>query len=214
MHHSSSGKSVAPTRRHRSSHQWYNVQTKLMKMIGLGCGMLLVVLLLCSCGTASATNVPPTPTQHMTTSAPGTAVSTTPTSVPTATPTSVPTPTPTKKPQMNATDGQPHIGGPVSDFVGKYGQPVVYTTFNDGSDIIVGTKQDTNNIVTWISVTGPQNWTFDTTRNYCLKFTPSGAVQDSDFNQGGDDTIVFHKNADRFVLDIFVYQNCVWNMNM
>src|SRR5205823_6536007 len=68
--------------------------------------VLFFVIFLCSCGSSQqATSTPTqTPTQ------------------PTNTPAS-PTAVPTKQSAINPTHGMPHIGGAISDFYGKYGQP-------------------------------------------------------------------------------------------
>lgn len=84
----------------------------------------------------------------------------------------------------SATHGRPHLGGPFSDFVGKYGIP---TNQGDGSseDFWVGTDQSVDiNVsrneqgeVTQLNVLGPLSWTTQQATSYCTQFLPDNAVQ-------------------------------------
>ncbi len=125
----------------RSFWQWYRAQTRFAR-IGLGCASLFVVLMLCTGALAaygSTLPLPPKTAQSPTslpTKAPTRAIvlATVPTTpptpsptasrVPTATPTMKPTPTPTTVPgNLAPTYGTPRLGGPITDFIGKYGKP-------------------------------------------------------------------------------------------
>lgn len=190
-----------PVKRSRSMLNWYQSQSK-KKQWGIGCGILVAAMFLCICSAAiaapssgqSANSPTPTATSAQVTAAVTKIATTAPT----------PTPQPTKAPtQVEATHGNPHVGGPLSDFVGEYGPPVIYTTFNDGSDIIIGTRQNANNIVNYVSVTAPDNWTTGQMRNYCLRFLPLDAIQ---YNEDDSDTpdilIDFHSSVGMVVADI------------
>lgn len=163
----------------RQFQQWYHQQTKLTKF-GLGCGVLFVIMALCigSCmgeiaiasrivsNTIIQATIPTRIALAITPAAPAS-----PTSVPTATPTSAST-------QVVVTYGRPRLGGPLSDFVGKYGVPTVEGSFTDG-DIEMGPQTDDNNIVQSVTA-GPCNncssWGLYQARDYCLQFMPPKAV--------------------------------------
>ena len=83
------------------------------------------------------------------------------------------------------THGTPHIGGPFSDFYGKYGQPVNQGSIANGETWIV--DQNTTTIVNAtpdssgktinIIVTSGANWSVQQTKQYCEQFLPSDASQ-------------------------------------
>lgn len=86
----------------------------------------------------------------------------------------------------SVTHGRPHLGGPFTDFVGKYGMPA---NQGDGSseDFWVGTDQSIDiNVshneqgeVTQLDVLGPLSWTTQQATSYCAQFLPDSAVQSS-----------------------------------
>jgi hypothetical protein len=82
---------------------------------------IALLFALCACGGSTRTASSPTPT-----STPTATATTAPTIQPTDTPTTVPTnaPTATSGANVNATHGTPHLGGPISDFYGKYGTQI------------------------------------------------------------------------------------------
>jgi len=95
--------------------------------------VLLFVFFMCSCGSTQQASSSPTqaPTQVQPTNAP-------------ATPTTVPT----KQTGLAVTHGTPHLGGPLSDFIGAFGQPnshgttgasYHFLTVSSVDGIIVGT---------------------------------------------------------------------------
>ncbi len=115
-----------PQQRRRGLWPWYKRQTGLAK-VGLGCGLIVAILLLCTCSLAAfASRLPPVPAspspQVVATKAQPTA-----TSVPLATPTAtlVPTATPTPKPRATAIKnaGPAVLGGTVDAFIAKFGPP-------------------------------------------------------------------------------------------
>jgi hypothetical protein len=140
---------------HQRFWRWFRQRSKRAQIIAC-----VVLVLSCSlCGYISATSantsvVPttatPTATQDIaviTTKIDATATQdaqnyqATATADPTDTPTQVPTATPTPSPQpttkpttstgnLTATFGTPLLGGPVSDFIGKYGPPNSHTDTN------------------------------------------------------------------------------------
>lgn len=84
------------------------------------------------------------------------------------------------------THGIPHLGGPISDFEGKYGQPIS-RSFQKGQ-LYYGDKSQTINIyaiadeqhnqpVTFLAVVGPQVWNDSQTKAYCTEFLPSNAQE-------------------------------------
>lgn len=92
-------------------------------------GGLLIVSCV-TCGVIAAFNPTPPAAATPTSVAQAQAPTSTPTLAPTAHATTVPTatatrpaPTATHASGLTATHGTPRLGGPVSDFVGKYGQP-------------------------------------------------------------------------------------------
>lgn len=174
---------LAPTPRRRSLRQWYHAQTKRTK-IGLYCSTLLaVLLLLCSCEDALTTTdvTTPTPvptsTQRALTSSPGATTRATLTSTPI---------------QPGATHGRPRLGGPFSDFVGKYGQPTDTGSFTDGH-INIGPQTDKNNIVQDVTAafcdSCSDSWSLYQSRDYCLQFMPSDAVSYKGNDQNLQDLI-------------------------
>lgn len=86
----------------------------------------------------------------------------------------------------SVTHGRPHLGGPFSDFVGKYGTPASQGD-GSGEDFWVGTDQsiDINasrneqGEVIQLDVLGPLSWTTQQATSYCTQFLPDGAVQSS-----------------------------------
>jgi len=137
----------------------------------------------------------PTQTQAPTpTTKPVSAVATAPTHASTSTPSPTPTPnpSPTATP-YGATHGIPHLGGPLSDFIGEYGQPNndssppadyhflhVVNSYLDGLVVSVypGTQkvdyivmQATNGD----SQTDIVGWTASYAESLCMDFAPSDA---------------------------------------
>lgn len=194
-----------------------------------------VLALSCTiCGIVGAMN--PQPTQ-----APAVAADT-PTQAPTATPSPTPSPTatPTPKPRPTATPkpkpaqgpaithGTPHLGGPVSDFYGKYGTdvgPAGVQTNSDGTSS-VGWCVDSHNadicyttlvhysgsshLVNYINYSGPSSWSKAQYRDYLIStFAPPGTAEDTQTNQwwanqGGDpfNPIAYTSDIGKFFLHI------------
>jgi hypothetical protein len=150
----------------------------------LGAIVLLFVIIVIAAvatngGASQATAPTPTPvTQARATTAPTTA----PTAVPTQAPT--PTPVPTKAPSgLPATNGRPVLGGPVSDFVGKFGQPNDHSIAGEQyhflrvpgqalDGLIIATSPD-NQMVDDITVATPDpGWTPTDAESHCLAYAP------------------------------------------
>jgi hypothetical protein len=190
----------------RSFWQWYRAQTRFAR-IGLGCASLFVVLLLCTGGLAAygSTLPPPPKTAQSPTSIPTkaptqaivlTTVPTTPptaTRVPTATPTMKPTPTPATVPgNLTPTYGTPRLGGPITDFIGKYGKPdtgcatCASGIYNfqryqgTGIDYISTMLTDANGHTYAFDVQAPPNsdWDASTAKALCESFGPSDVNYD------------------------------------
>jgi hypothetical protein len=181
----------------------------------------LLVLSCATCGIVAAL-VPPTKQAIQPTQAPSIAVATaTSTQAPTATdtpqpsPTATATPTPKPKPTTGATNvnaithGTPHLGGPISDFYGKYGSQIAGdvqsgSAPNGSPDSSVGWITDSNNayflavhyytpsnIVHYITYAGPSDWSKAQYRDFMLTFAPPGTAENVSANQawqqgGGD----------------------------
>jgi hypothetical protein len=115
-----------------------------------------------------------------------TAVSTMTTARPTATARSiVPTAAPTKVAVV--TNGDPQLGGPLSDFTIRYGkslpQSAQVTAFVDPTDNgpllhggVLEVTYNAHNVVTYITYAGPDNWTRAKYKAMMLTFIPSDAV--------------------------------------
>ena len=100
---------------------------------------------------------------------------------------STPTPASSALPQTgqpSATHGRPHLGGPFSDFVGKYGPPNEQGD-TSGQNFWIGTDQaidlnissDTQGEVTQLAALGPTSWNSQQAEQYCLPFLPNRATQ-------------------------------------
>lgn len=114
----------------------------------------------------------------------------------------VPLPTPTQPP---ATHGTPHIGGPISDFYGKYGQP-----HNQGigdsetwiadqqQTVLINASPDANGVAIGMGVTAAADWSDAQTTQYCSQFLPPDA---SAFNSVGNLTD-YHSSVGEIVMQI------------
>ena len=159
----------------------------------------------------------PTSTQAtpVATQAPAT---TAPTPIP-ATPTTDITPTPTQVTQFAATHGKPHIGGPFSDFVGKYGQPIGQGSGNsynfqsdtprsDGS-LPPGPNVTPNaaGMVIGLDIVsdGATTVSFDQARLHCEVWLPSDAVE---FNRAPP-YIDYHSSVGEIVMMVNDFGDCV-----
>jgi len=96
----------------------------------LGAIVLLFIIIVITavatngCASQATTGATPTATTRV-------QATTAPTVVPTTVPTQAPTSAPTKAPApsgLPATHDTPHLGGPLSDFIGVYGQPNSHST--------------------------------------------------------------------------------------
>lgn len=84
------------------------------------------------------------------------------------------------------THGKPHLGGPLTDFVGKYGTPSSQGDVSSASfwvgpsqSIVLNVSSNDQGTVTQIVVIGESAWTGQQTEQYCAQFLPDGAVQKS-----------------------------------
>jgi hypothetical protein len=179
---------------HQRFWRWFRTQSVRVQIIS--CVVLILSCVLCTgisaiagkgnqtVPVAVATDTPTIVPTAAQTAASTVATPTTP--IPTLPP--LPAATPTQR-GVAATHGTPHLGGPISDFVGAYGQP------NDHSDIksrsyhflrstnsnvdglIVSSVLSYNNRVDDIIVasTGDVQWTPTDAKNRCMTFAPSDA---------------------------------------
>jgi hypothetical protein len=116
-----------------------------------------------------------------------------------------PTTVPTKQSAMNPTHGTPHIGGAISDFYGKYGQPHNQGTGDSETWLIdqqqttlVNAAPDADEKVTSVIVTTGASWSSNQMKQYCSQFLPSDASQ---FNSVSDLTD-YHSNVGEVVMQI------------
>src|SRR6266568_6426136 len=177
-----------PPRGRRSFWEWYRAQTRFAR-IGLRCASIVVALLLCTVAlTVYGSTLPPLPktAQSPTPTTASTQATVLATLRPTATPTALPTPTPS-----TVTHGTPRLGGPVSDFIGKYGQPdTSCSTCAKGAynfqriqgtqtDFISTMLTDANGHVNSFLVQSPgADWDVTTATAICESFGPSDVNYD------------------------------------
>ncbi len=129
-----------------------------------------------------------------------------PTVPPQAQATSAPTQElPTAAPTRAVTHGLPKIGGPISDFNGKYGSPDDQG-FSNSETWITNQQQrtrihalaDASEKVTSLIVTSGAPWGNVQTKQYCSQFLPPGAQQ---FNAVSNLTF-YHSNAGEIVMQL------------
>lgn len=120
------------------------------------------------------------------------------------TPAPVSTPTPNLA-LPSVTHGRPHLGGPFSDFVGKYGTPGNQgdgssQNFWTGSDqsIDINVTRNEQGKVTQLNILGSTSWDAQQTQNYCTQFLPDGAVQAS----ASGNQIQYHSSAGQVMLNL------------
>lgn len=177
----------------------------------------------------------PTPTPLGTKST-GSIVQTNPTAVPTTPPTVVPTQQPTATPTLQptatpntpptattapggsaGTNGTPEIGGLMSDFISKYGQPNDHSNSNtkhwmrsgnsnvDGL-IVFATDEKNVDLVTLAAINS-EVWTQTSARDVCMAYTPTDAHKVNEFplstNDGYD--VIYNSTwlATKFSADNF-----------
>lgn len=107
------------------------------------------------------------------------------------------------------THGQPGIGGPISDFFGKYGSPsstngndAVWLLNQDGS-LLLDARNTGAGRVGYLSLTVPDSWSSDQTKTYCLSFAPPAYTLDPSsqpFNAQG--LFVYNSPAGKFALHL------------
>jgi len=128
------------------------------------------------------------------------------TSTATSQSTTAPTTQPTTASSANGvTNGTPHIGGPMSDFYGKYGQPnnqgigTSETWIVDQQQtVLVNATPDANAQVAGVSVTTGANWSNTQMQQYCSQFLPADA---SAFNSVSDLTD-YHSSIGEVVMQL------------
>ncbi len=153
------------------------------------------------CGTISGTIVNATGANNVA----QVVATTVPTDVPTDIPTSVPTAVPTSTSNgLAATHGTPQIGALLSDFVGKYGQPVSQGIGNSQNFYADTAQTITLNVsttgqkqqVTQINFIGPDTWSDTQTKTFTTQYLPSDAVE---FNTV-DNLTDYHSSVGEIVL--------------
>ena len=135
---------------------------------------ILLTLVLVGCGSASSTQQPATqPTQKIQPTQ-GQATITT-----------------QAQNNITPTRGTPHLGGPISDFVGAYGTPDAHSDYSPGGDTLHFLPSTTSNVDGLIVSTDPSEptlaaniivaatngtvWTVGDANDRCMTFAPSDA---------------------------------------
>lgn len=130
--------------------------------------------------------------------------------VATAAPTQKPNPSPTTS-AMAVTHGTPHLGGAISDFYGKYGNPINMTSKPAGNDALWELNADGSlslvarntggGTVGYLALTTP-DWGAEKIKETCLQFAPSDYTLDPTSPQGSYDPIVYNSPSGKFALHI------------
>lgn len=166
---------------------------KLWLIIG---AIIIVLIIVANIGahlSPSSTDTTPQATQPaQTTQATQAVQPTQPPAKPTAVPTQAVQPTATTSGNSNIqpTHGTPHLGGPLSDFVGAYGAPDAHSNFSQGYDVLHLLPSSTSNIdgiivasypgdTTYqaaditVQATNDIGWTSSDAQARCMTFAPS-----------------------------------------
>lgn len=198
-----------PSRRRRRPWLVALVIVGILLVIGIGAGVLGNVMGLhlipgSKARQAQATGTATSPQAGQLTSAAS------PTESPTrsTTPSShtAPGATPTPNPALpSVTHNRPHLGGPFSDFIGKYGTPSNQgdgssQNFWTGSDqsIDINVTRNEQGKVTLLNILGSASWSAQQTQNYCAQFLPDGAAQVS----ASGNQIEYQSSAGKIVLTL------------
>lgn len=119
------------------------------------------------------------------------------------------TPTP---PLSNVSHGRPRLGGPFSDFVGKYGPATPQGDANSqnfwadsAQTIDINVMKNDQGNVTQLNILGPRSWTTQQSISYCTLFLPDQAVQ---FYATGT-LIKYHTSAGDVVLNVQSPSSCL-----
>lgn len=124
-----------------------------------------------------------------------------------------PTAVPTERPAQTPTHGRPHLWGPVSDFLGKYG-PSNNAQTGSASWLLSDTNIllihfDAKGTVNYINYSGPDGWSKEQYKSFLLTFAPPDYEENTDANaawkqQGGDpyDPIAYASPSGKFFLHI------------
>lgn len=176
----------------------------VLLVAGLGISFAIIGSPHAQSGNTAQTAGPATNATQTDPSASATAPATTQTPQATATTASTRKPTPTPAYNLpGITHGRPHLGGPFSDFVGKYGNPTPQGDANSQNfwiapdlSIDIAVQRNEQGKVTQLNVLGAASWNMQQTRSYCEQFLPDGAAQ---FN--ATDTLVeYHSSAGNVML--------------
>lgn len=121
---------------------------------------------------------------------------------------------PTSRPhagQPGVTHGRPRLGGPLTDFTGKYGAPSsqgdtnslnFWTGPDQTIDLNVNSNEQGN--VAQVTVLGADTWTTTQTQSYCEQFLPDGAVQTG----SSSNLITYHSSAGTIDLKLQSATSC------
>lgn len=99
---------------------------------------------------------------------------------PTLQSTSRPTPKPTVQPTkgLAVTHGTPFIGGPISDFFGKYGSPTntngndAFWSLNSDESLTIDARDTGGGRVGYLAIVTPDNWSQQHIQSFALGFAP------------------------------------------
>lgn len=197
-----------PAQPKRTLWSWYRQRGCFLQCVLGGCSLLVVafVVLLCSVATPAFvrgfTGATLTPTAVATASV----VSQRVVHIATNTPTVKASQKPTAA--TGPTHGNPRMGGPITDFAGKYGPSsgsgngsnqlywadVAHTIFLAVTPNIIKSVVD-------IVVSGPDSWDVTVAQNFCAQYLPDDA-QEFNNTQGQDPFIDYHSSMGEIVMQL------------
>ena len=115
---------------------------------------------------------------------------------------------------MAITHGTPHIGGPISDFYGKYGKPKnagaggSQTWIASQSPGIIVNASATNGKVDNMNVVGEPSWSRKYTENYCARFLPPDARAFNRIKSSSDTLIDYHSASGQIAMTVLDMGSC------
>ena len=125
------------------------------------------------------------------------------------------TPTAKGTATMAITHGTPHIGGPISDFYGKYGKPKNAGAggsqtwiASQSPSIIVNAATDSSGKVNNMNVVGEPSWSRKYTETYCTRFLPPDARAFNRIKSSSDTLIDYHSSSGQIAMTVLDMGSC------
>jgi len=124
------------------------------------------------------------------------------------------TPTAKGTSTVSITHGTPRIGGPISDFYGKYGNPKnegssgSQTWIASQSPGIIVNASATNGKVDNMNVVGEPSWSRAHTETYCTRFLPPDATSFNRIKSSSDTLIDYHSASGQIVMTVLDMGSC------